>query len=118
MSASPFILAVCAEMLFLDLPVADRVRRIHDAGFAVEIWDWRNHDLDLLEALAASGVALHVDDRLRRRGALADPDGADELLAHRRRVRRGVAPARHPEPQPARHRPRRRGLPVVPGRRR
>lgn len=33
-------LAVCAEMVFTDLPFEERVRRIHDLGFAVEIWDW------------------------------------------------------------------------------
>ena len=35
-----FTLAVCAEMVFRDRPVCERVRRIHDLGFAVEIWDW------------------------------------------------------------------------------
>ena len=58
MSSTPFVLAASAEMLYVDRPVADRVRAIHDAGFAVEIWDWRNHDLDELEALAASGVVF------------------------------------------------------------
>ena len=33
-------LAVCAEMVFLDLPIIERVRRIADLGFQVEIWDW------------------------------------------------------------------------------
>ena len=32
-------LAVCAEMVFLDLPVTERVRRIAEAGFDAEIWD-------------------------------------------------------------------------------
>ena len=35
-----FTLAVSSEMVFLDLPHLDRVKRLHDAGFAVEIWDW------------------------------------------------------------------------------
>ena len=35
-----FDLAACAEMVFLDLPIAERVRRIPDPGFQVEIWDW------------------------------------------------------------------------------
>ena len=77
--ASPFVLAASAEMLFVDRPVADRVRAIHDAGFAVEIWDWRNHDLDELEALAASGVVFTSMTGYTT-GTLADEAGADELL--------------------------------------
>lgn len=50
-----FDLAVCAEMVFLDLPVVERVRRIGDLGFAVEIWDHRNHDV---AALATTGVHI------------------------------------------------------------
>jgi hydroxypyruvate isomerase len=37
--ASTFRLAVSAEMVFLDLPFIERVRRIADLGFEVEIWD-------------------------------------------------------------------------------
>jgi hydroxypyruvate isomerase len=79
MSGTPFVLAASAEMLFVDLPVADRVRAIHDAGFAVEIWDWRNHDLDSLDALAASGVRFTSMTGYTT-GTLADETGADELL--------------------------------------
>jgi hydroxypyruvate isomerase len=46
-------LAVCAEMIFTDLPVAERIRRIAGEGFDVEIWDWTRHDID---ALAATGA--------------------------------------------------------------
>ena len=49
-------LAASAEMLFVDLPFLDRVNRIADAGFLVEIWDWTVKDLDALEALRAEGV--------------------------------------------------------------
>ena len=38
-----FTLAVCAEMVFRDLPVTERVRRIAELGFQVEIWDWTKH---------------------------------------------------------------------------
>ena len=79
MSASPFLLAASAEMLYVDRPVADRVRAIHDAGLAVEIWDWRNHDLDELEALAGRGVQFTSMTGYTR-GTLADDAGADELL--------------------------------------
>lgn len=50
---SPFQLSVCAEMVFQELPFIERVKRIHDAGFCVEIWDWTKKDID---ALAASGA--------------------------------------------------------------
>jgi len=39
-------LAVCAEMVFLELPVEERIRRIADLGFQVEIWDWTRKDID------------------------------------------------------------------------
>ena len=48
-------LAVCAEMVFLDMPVTERVRRIAEAGFDAEIWDWTRHDID---ALAATGATF------------------------------------------------------------
>jgi hydroxypyruvate isomerase len=72
-----FTLAVCAEMVFLDLPVEERVRRLHDLGVAVEIWDWTTKDLDALAATGARFTSMtgYV------RGNLTDPDAADELLA-------------------------------------
>ena len=33
-------------------PIEERVRTIHDLGFAVEIWDWATKDLDALAATA------------------------------------------------------------------
>jgi hydroxypyruvate isomerase len=35
-----FTLAACAEMIFTELPIIERVRHIDDLGFQVEIWDW------------------------------------------------------------------------------
>jgi sugar phosphate isomerase/epimerase len=49
-------------------------------GFAVEIWDWRRHDLDRLARLHRDGRGLHLDDRLHR-GHPRRRAGADELLA-------------------------------------
>ncbi|WP_133916872.1 TIM barrel protein [Streptomyces sp. NBC_00582] len=71
-----FTLAVCAEMVFRDLPVDERARRIHDAGFQVEIWDWTRHDLDALARTPAefSSMTGYI------RGNLTDPDGVAELL--------------------------------------
>ena len=40
-----FELAVCSEMVFTELPIIDRVRRIDELGFAVEIWSWHDKDL-------------------------------------------------------------------------
>ncbi|PAZ14820.1 hydroxypyruvate isomerase [Streptomyces sp. SA15] len=71
-----YALAVCAEMVFLDLPIDERARRIHDAGFQVEIWDWTRHDLDALARTPAefSSMTGYI------RGGLTDEEGADELL--------------------------------------
>ncbi|MDH2433064.1 TIM barrel protein [Pokkaliibacter sp. MBI-7] len=72
----PFTLAVCAEMIFRDLPVLERVKRIHELGFQVEIWDWTQHDI---KALAASGATFSSMTGYIT-GTLADDAGADELL--------------------------------------
>ena len=74
---SSFILAVCAEMVFTTLPFVERVRRIDELGFQVEIWDWTAKDVDALVATGAtfSSMTGYV------RGELVEPDGADELLA-------------------------------------
>jgi hydroxypyruvate isomerase len=69
-------LAVCAEMVFLDLPIAERVRRIAELGFEVEIWDWTGKDVT---ALAKAGVTFSSMTGYVT-GTLADPDGAAELL--------------------------------------
>src|SRR2546421_4124977 len=71
-----FTLAVCAEMVFRDLPIDERARRLRDEGFQIEVWDWTRHDLDALVRTAAefSSMTGYV------RGNLTDPDGAAELL--------------------------------------
>ncbi len=73
---SSFSLAVCAEMVFRDLPIVERVARIAALGFAVEIWDWTRHDIEALRGTGAhfSSMTGYVT------GRLADEDGADELL--------------------------------------
>lgn len=75
----PFTLAVCAEMVFTDLPIAQRLRHLRDLNFVAEIWNWANHDLDVLEAARADGVQIGSMTGYLR-GTLADRDGADELL--------------------------------------
>ncbi|MGW3106865.1 TIM barrel protein [Streptomyces sp. NPDC001100] len=71
-----YTLAVCAEMVFRDLPIHERARRIHEAGFQVEIWDWTRHDLDALTRTPAefSSMTGYI------RGSLTDEAGAAELL--------------------------------------
>ncbi|MFE4574566.1 TIM barrel protein [Streptomyces chartreusis] len=71
-----FTLAVCAEMVFRDLSIDERARRLHDEGFQVEIWDWTRHDLDALARTPAefSSMTGYI------RGNLTDPDGVAELL--------------------------------------
>ncbi len=71
-----FPLAVCAEMVFRQHPMVERVERIHALGFAVEIWDWTRHDIEALRATGAafSSMTGYVT------GRLADEAGAAELL--------------------------------------
>jgi hydroxypyruvate isomerase len=75
-----FTLAVCAEMVFRELPVAERVRRITELDFQVEIWDWTRHDIDTLAGLREEG-AVYSSMTGYVRGGLTDPAAADELLA-------------------------------------
>ncbi len=73
---SSFELAVSSEMVFTELSIVERVRRIHDLGFAVEIWSW--HDKDL-EALAATG-AKFTSMTGYLHGDLVDPLTCDEVV--------------------------------------
>jgi hydroxypyruvate isomerase len=84
---SGFVLAVCAEMVYLDLPVVERARTLHEQGFAVEIWDWTTKDLSALAATGAQFTSMtgYVD------GWLTDREGADLLLAS---AERSVAASR------------------------
>src|SRR5690606_18465604 len=79
-AVSPFALAACAEMLFLDLPFTDRVRRISERGFQVEIWDWSTKDV---AALARTGAVFSSMTGYLR-GDLITPEGADALVASAR----------------------------------
>lgn len=86
MTGYGFTLAVCAEMVFTDKPVEERVRLIHDLGFAAEIWDWTTKDLDALAATGARFTSMtgYVD------GNLTESDGAEALL---RGAERSIAAA-------------------------
>lgn len=71
-----FTLAVCAEMVFLEEPMEERVRLIHELGFAVELWDWSTKDLGALAGTGASFTSMtgYLE------GNLTEPEGADALL--------------------------------------
>ena len=51
-------LSVCAEMVFLELPFTECVKRIHELGFGVEIWGWANKDIDALVATGARFTSM------------------------------------------------------------
>ena len=70
-------LAASAEMLFLDLPFVERVKRIHERGFAVEIWGWLTKDLT---ALAKTGADFNSMTGYIE-GDLIEADGIANLLA-------------------------------------
>jgi hypothetical protein len=57
-TGSSYRIAVSAEMVFLDLPFEDRVRRIADAGFEIEIWDWTRYLHEGIDVLAAAAPGL------------------------------------------------------------
>ena len=71
-----FRLAACAEMLYSELPLTERVKRIHEQGFEVELWDTRGRDI---AALAATGARFSSMSGYFG-GSLTDPGSADEVL--------------------------------------
>ena len=72
-----FPLAVCAEMVFLDLPFEERVRRIDALGFAVEMWGWQDKNV---AALRDSGATFSSMTGYLH-GNLVEPEAAKTLLA-------------------------------------
>lgn len=65
--------AFCLEMLFADRPFPDRLFAAARAGIAeIEIWDWRNKDLDTLKVLLERlGLRISNMSGNRRFGMLA-----------------------------------------------
>lgn len=76
----PFVLAVCSEMVFHDLPVPERVRRLTELDVQVEIWDWTKHDIDTLVALRDQG-AVYSSMTGYVRGGLVEASAVADLLA-------------------------------------
>lgn len=69
-------LAVCAEMVFLDLPFVERVEKLHALGFGIEMWDSRTKDLAALKATGANFGSMTGYSA----GSLIDPEGSAEVL--------------------------------------
>ena len=69
-------LAASAEMIYLDSPFVERVEKIHQRGFEVEIWNWANKDL---AALAATGATFNSMTGYLE-GDLLEEDGIAKLL--------------------------------------
>ncbi len=74
-----FELAICSEMVFSDLDIVERARRISELGFAVEIWSFHDKNLD---ALAVDRRPLLIDDRVPARRSLR-PGGRPRGGAYR-----------------------------------
>ncbi|TWI46296.1 hydroxypyruvate isomerase [Pseudomonas duriflava] len=76
MNTIAFKLAVSAEMVFLDLPFVERVRRIHELGFSAEIWNWTQKDIPALVATGADFTSMtgYIS------GGLIDSDEISSLL--------------------------------------
>lgn len=72
----PFKLAVSAEMVFLELPFIERVKRIHALGFSAEIWSWADKDINALAATGADFTSMTG----YLTGTLTEPDGIRQLL--------------------------------------
>lgn len=85
-----FELAVCAEMVFNDLPFIERVRKIAGLGFQVEIWDWTTKDIDALVDTGAtfSSMTGYIEgDLITREGAQALLRTAAQSIEVARRLR-------------------------------
>jgi hydroxypyruvate isomerase len=73
-----FRLAACAETLFCDLPMIERMRRVSAAGFLVDFWRWWPLDV---AAIAADGAIRIGSFTGYMAGSLVHPDGLDAFLA-------------------------------------
>lgn len=67
-------------MLWRDRPIDWRASRLKEMGFGVGLWNWPAHDLGALERTGATFTIMNG----YLEGRLADPDGADMLLASAR----------------------------------
>jgi hydroxypyruvate isomerase len=54
--STAFTLAACAEMLWLEKPMAWRLKRLTGMGLQCGIWNWASHDIGMLEAFASGSA--------------------------------------------------------------
>ena len=80
---SPFTLAACAEMVYTDLPLLQRIERIAARGLQVEIWDWTRPEKNLAAMAATSAAFGSMTGYVT--GTLTDDDGIEALLSSARR---------------------------------
>ncbi len=75
-------LAVCAEMVFTELPLDQRAAALHEAGFEVELWDTEGKDLAALERSGArfGSMSAYSD------GSLCDPETAHRVVESAREL--------------------------------
>ncbi len=76
MATPMFPLAVTTEMFWQDVPYLERVKRIADLGFQVEMWDWTKKDLHAVAALGATWSTMTGYIH----GDLYDADGGNEMF--------------------------------------
>jgi len=77
MNDAPFELSICADTFFTDLPFAERISRIADAGFAVEFWTWIGRDTAAIAqapGVRVTGFNGYIG------GSMVHPDGAAAFL--------------------------------------
>lgn len=74
-------LSLCLEMLFRDLPFAERMRAAARLGYrAIEFWDWRDKDLEQIGRESARlGLRIAAISG-NRRHALIDPSARAGLI--------------------------------------
>lgn len=69
-------LTICAEMVYLDLPIEERIKRIDAKGFGVDIWTFWAHDLDKIRK---TGVRINCAQGYVH-GNIAFPEDSAQML--------------------------------------
>lgn len=71
-------LAVCANTFFLSMPIEKRFKRIAEAGFLVEFWDWQGVNLDVIRNDRTIEVCGFTGTQ---HGSCVHPDGVADYVA-------------------------------------